>query len=180
MSSVLPYGRRVLRRMSGARLRVLIGLLIMVVGLTVVVDRSQRDHARALSVRTNVPRSGLLSISVLGYTNGQALLQIRNRTRQTIHMDHSLYVVGLDDGCVPDFHLIACYDLSNYTSLPAGGTCSMSIRTPSDGQWKVAIGCVGEREILIKRALVRTWFFRWQDDKWFSMCRFAQTEWVKR
>ena len=122
-----------------------------------------------------LPQSRSLKVSFLGYTNGNAFIQIKNRTSHTVHL-WTIGVYSRDPEHVAGWHL-SSYDITNGSRLSAGATIVTDFPAPTNHVlWRAAVGGVDQRELNIKRALKDTWLFR--PYLFVVHPRYAQTDWI--
>ena len=137
------------------RLRVLLVLMSFV--LIISVDERRWS---LLPLEQPLPRSNTLAVSLVGYTNGDAIVEVRNRSRQAVHLDYGCAIYA--PYSIPDStdHFIAGYRISNGSPLSPGAVARVQFSAPTNRpHWRAEVAFMGDREQRLGKWLRGTWPF---------------------
>ncbi len=117
-------------------------------------------------------QSRMLELRFLGYTNGNAIVQIKNRASQGVWLHPHVYIYSRDP-----FRIVYNYEITNAQPLAGRATQIAAFPAPTDlPHWRAEVGGVGMHEVKINNALSRTWPFKLHP--WANYVRYAQTDWM--
>jgi len=149
------------------RLRVLLATLVGVTLLTAAVSYWPFGEGAERS-----RQSRMLELSFLGCTNGNAIVQIKNRSSQGVWLHERVYIYSRDP-----LLIVNTYDITNAQPLAGRATQIAAFPAPTDlPHWRAEVGGVGMHEIYINYVLSRTWPFKVHPRA--NYVRYAQTDWI--
>jgi hypothetical protein len=123
-------------------------------------------------------------VTFVGYTNGQAMIQVSNRRGQPVCLEPEVWVCYANhpfrfEG---DVHL-----LTNTTqALAAGHALQFAFPAPTNHRaWRAMVGVGGQRDIAIANAVHDSWLWRHYPaliSRFYHTpeVQYAETEWIAR
>ena len=129
-------------------------LRVLLIALAVVIISIAVQYWAMRPAAWSLPRSNELSVSFIGYTNGLAMIEVTNRARYAIDLDHGLAIYTRHDSDDRNGRFRGCHVFTNALPLLPGTAVRACFPAPTSRlQWRVEVVCVGDREKKFKNAL---------------------------
>lgn len=152
--------------------------LLLIALVTVVLATVAATYWRVGSTQERFPRSSWLAVSLVSRTNGNVVIAVKNCGSQQFQMQDYVFVEYSDPASPDDYHPSEGYHFTGGSlRLSPGETLNVQFPVPPKRfNWRARVGGVGLREVSLKQALKRTWFFKHYPFVLHS--EYGQTDWL--
>src|SRR5689334_18636333 len=106
-------------------------VLLILLGFVLIISIEER-YWSLQPLEQPLPRSNVLAVSLVCFTNGDAIVEVRNRSRQLVHLDYGCGIYAPYSIGDSTDHWIVGYRISNGSLMLPGARARVQFSAPTN------------------------------------------------